>query len=153
MITALGSLRAPAAEDEETIPVAKVRTLLEVGRPLVSLDAPLGADETATLADFHEDSRAETLLENDARARLYRMLDRLTPRERDRARDIVRARFGLGDDEPQTLDEIGIRYALTRERIRQIEVRALTKLASPDSSSRSPATDTHDRARPSVCCR
>lgn len=91
----------------------------------------------------------ETLLENDARARLHRMLDRLTPRERD----IVRARFGLGDDEPQTLDEIGIRYALTRERIRQIEVRALTKLASPDSASRCPATGTHDRARPSVCCR
>jgi RNA polymerase primary sigma factor len=110
------------------VPSAKVQLLMDATRQPTSLDAPVRDDKTTTLKDFVEDPTATSpvhrLLEADRTAALHRLLDRLTPRERD----IVRSRFGLGDGRRQTLDEIGARYAVTRERIRQIEAQALAKL-------------------------
>jgi RNA polymerase primary sigma factor len=110
---------------------AKVHVLKAVPRQPVSLDVPVGDEETTTLSDFLEDraviSPVETLVAGDVAARVRRMLDRLSARERE----IVRARFGIGSGEPQTLEQIGGRFSLTRERIRQIETRALAKLRRP----------------------
>jgi RNA polymerase sigma factor (sigma-70 family) len=132
LLTGLG--REPTTEElagRAQLPAATVAFLQTIPREPLSLDTPVGGEETATLSDFLEDhtllSPVTTLLEQDRAARVRRMLDRLTTRERD----IVRARFGLGNGEPQTLEEIARRMSLTRERIRQIEVRALAKLRQP----------------------
>ena len=124
----------PTAQDlarRVHVPAATVQVLLAAIHHPLSLDAPRGDDETSTLKDLIEDrgatSPVDQLLAADTTAGVRRMLDRLTSRERD----VVRSRFGLGDDRPQTLDEIAARYSLTRERIRQIEVRALEKLREP----------------------
>ena len=122
--------REPTAEElarRARVPSAKVRLLLETAasRPL-SLETPLGED--AILADFVADtsspSPTESLLREDLSARVAEALSRLTPRERD----VVRMRFGIGTEQVATLEEIGERFELTRERIRQIELIALRKL-------------------------
>jgi RNA polymerase primary sigma factor len=108
------------------IPAPKLQLLLDAAPRPVSLELPVGDD--ATLADFLEDRSAESPIERVADAQrssaLARALDRLEPRERE----IVRLRFGLGAEAPHTLEEIGERLDLTRERIRQIEHKALATL-------------------------
>jgi RNA polymerase primary sigma factor len=112
--------------DQARVPVATVKLLLETSRPPASLDAPIG-DET-TLGDVLEDRAAvvatDPLLADDLTRQIEHALAGLAARERD----IIRLRFGLGGGEPLTLEAIGRSVGLTRERIRQIEVRALRKL-------------------------
>jgi RNA polymerase primary sigma factor len=108
------------------VPVAKVKLLLEAARRPASLDAPVGED--IALGDLIEDRTVEApmnrLLAEDLQRHVERAVDRLPPRERE----ILRLRFGLGGGDPLTLDEIGQRLSLTRERIRQIEAHALRAL-------------------------
>jgi RNA polymerase primary sigma factor len=118
------------------LPVQKVRRLLEAGAGTLSLDMELGGDQEATLGDFLEDQQTPTPW-NAAVATLMRedmssALDSLTPRE---AR-VLTLRFGLRDGYAQTLEEVGEKFGLTRERIRQIEKEAMDKLRSASRAPR-----------------
>ena len=111
------------------VPPSRVRAVLELVRDPVSLDAPLGEDGDATIGDLVADDAAITPHEAAAQAELRAATDdalsRLTPREAD----ILRLRFGVGQAGEHTLEEVGRKYQVTRERIRQIEAKALKKLA------------------------
>ena len=129
--------RQPTVEElarHARIPAAKVELVLAAAPTPVSLEMPIGDD--ATLADFLQDRSAvspvERLSEQDLTAEVQRSLARLSPRQRD----VVCLRFGLGGHEPLTLDEIGQRFGVTRERIRQIEVTALARLRESGSGLR-----------------
>jgi RNA polymerase primary sigma factor len=123
--------REPSAEElarELRLPVGKIRQALGVGLTAVSLERPVGGDDGTVLRDLiedvHGDSPLDRALRGDLQARARSVLDHLSPRE---AR-ILQMRFGVGFSRRHTLDEIGQALALTRERIRQIESRALQKL-------------------------
>jgi RNA polymerase primary sigma factor len=128
----LGTLgREPTEEElarQARVPVDKVRLALESSRTPFSLDAPVAEGSETHLGAFVEDTGTPTpdagVLEEDRSVRLERALAGLS----DKEREILRLRFGLGDDREHTLEEIGERYGLTRERIRQIEVKALRRL-------------------------
>jgi RNA polymerase sigma factor (sigma-70 family) len=111
------------------VPVAKVRAVLELVRDPVSLDAPLGEEGDATIGDLIADDGAvmptEAAAQAELRAATDEALSRLSPREAD----ILRLRFGVGSAGEHTLEEVGRKYQVTRERIRQIEAKALKKLA------------------------
>jgi RNA polymerase primary sigma factor len=126
--------RTPTPEelaDSLGISVRKATWMLELGREPVSLDAPRNEDSDAEWGDFLPDDEAETAdegLERDQLERAVRAaLANLTPREEA----IIRRRFGIGDGQPRTLEEVGQQYAVTRERIRQIEAKALRALRHP----------------------
>ena len=108
--------------------VESVRRIRRISRQPVSLEAPVGDDEETQLADFIEDEEApspmEEALREDLRDETQQMLSKLTPREEK----IVRMRFGIGEQTDHTLEEVGRDFDLTRERIRQIEAKALEKL-------------------------
>jgi RNA polymerase primary sigma factor len=128
-----GELRREPTEPELAerlgTPVAKLRTVLELVRDPVSMDQPVGEDGDATIGDFLEDQQAVVPLEAAAAAELREAteeaLARLTPREAD----VLRLRFGVGQATEHTLEEVGRKYQVTRERIRQIEAKALKKLS------------------------
>jgi len=110
------------------VPTQRVRSVLELVRDPVSLDAPLGEDGDATIGDLVADEDAvmphEAAAQAELRAATDEALARLTPREAD----ILRLRFGVGSAGEHTLEEVGRKYQVTRERIRQIEAKALKKL-------------------------
>jgi len=114
----------------------RVCELRRVSSDPLSLEAPVGDDQNATLADFVEDREAtepiETALRNLLRGEVDDVLDMLTPRERR----VVRLRFGLIDGQAQTLEQVGRRLGVTRERTRQIEAKALRKLRHPTWNAR-----------------
>ncbi len=123
--------RAPTVEEIARtleIPVVQVQTALRCMRQPVSLEAPIGADEGATLGDILEDKRTPSPLEGAAHARLadqtQRLLETLTPREAK----VLRMRFGVGEKGEHTLEQVGDHFAVTRERARQIEAKALDRL-------------------------
>jgi RNA polymerase primary sigma factor len=111
------------------LPAKKVRLVLNAAPKPLSLETPIG--ENLLLSDVLEDrstgAPTDPVLAEDLSLHVERALTNLTEREQR----VLRLRFGLGDTEPQTLEEIGTRFALTRERIRQIETRALSKLRQP----------------------
>jgi RNA polymerase primary sigma factor len=110
------------------MPVEKVRQLLRISKTTVSLETPVGTDEDARLGDFIEDkdaiSPADALVAADLSEQTRRVLATLTPREEK----ILRMRFGIGERSDHTLEQVGEEFDLTRERIRQIESKALKKL-------------------------
>ncbi|MCX7838223.1 MAG: sigma-70 family RNA polymerase sigma factor [Anaerolineae bacterium] len=116
------------------LPVSKVRRLLEVSAGTLSLETVLNDEQEATLADFLEDVQTpapwQVAVQASLRADLLKALDALTPRE---AR-VLMMRFGLRDGTEQTLEQIGARMGLTRERVRQIEQEALKKLRTLDEA-------------------
>ena len=115
------------------IPHAKVRKALNVMRVPVSLETPIGEEGDSRLSDLVEDpgvSPAEAVLNLNLRERTAHVLSTLTPREEK----ILRMRFGIEDGQEHTLEEIGRSFAVTRERIRQIEAKALRKLRHPSRS-------------------
>ena len=123
--------RDPIAEElaeDMGLPVEKVRDLLRISKTTVSLETPVGAEEDAHLGDFIEDkeavSPADALLTADLCEQTRRVLATLTPREEK----ILRMRFGIGERSDHTLEQVGEEFDLTRERIRQIESKALKKL-------------------------
>ncbi len=134
MLKQLGREPTPAELAEETgMPVERVEVALHAAPDLVSLSVSIG-DDDAELGDLVADDSAEVPFEAAARALarddLQDLLDYLNPRERE----ILSLRFGLAGDQPLTLDEVGRRFNVTRERIRQIEAKALTKLRHPCSA-------------------
>jgi len=130
MINEMGREPAPEELAQWTgVSAQKVRLILESSRPPLSLETPIGED--SALGDFLEDtsttSPTESLLNRDLATHVERALATLSAREKE----ILRLRFGLGQARGHTLEEIAKRFALTRERIRQIEAEALQKLRRP----------------------
>ena len=126
--------RAPSAEELAVrldLDISKLRWMLQVALTPLSLETPVGEDEEAELGMYVEDSTspspAQVAYENILRERVEQVLATLSPRE---AR-VLRLRFGLGQDRPYTLEEVGQKFGLTRERIRQIEGKALRRLRQP----------------------
>ncbi len=111
------------------VPARKVRLILESSRKPLSLETPIGED--SDLGDFLEDKTAEspneTLITQDLTTQVERALSTLSPKEKE----ILRLRFGIGEEGEHTLEEVGRRFSVTRERIRQIETKALRKLRHP----------------------
>ena len=109
----------------------EVRRILRIGGEPVSLDSPIGDDEESRLADLVEDKRSldpsEGVVESNLRAEIRKALAILPPRQEK----IVRLRFGVGEERDYTLEELGNKFSITRERIRQIEQTALRRLRSP----------------------
>jgi RNA polymerase primary sigma factor len=110
------------------VPVSKIRKILEITRAPISLDSPIGEEGDSHLGDILEDrgviSPIEAVLSINLKERTETALKTLTPREEQ----ILKMRFGLGEDSEHTLEEVGQRFSVTRERIRQIEAKALRKL-------------------------
>jgi len=133
--------------EEVGLSVARVREVREAMQELVSLDRPIGEDGDASMGDLIADTSqidpAHTALEADVYDQIERALGALDERERI----ILSLRFGLGGQEPETLEEIGAHFGLTRERIRQMQNRALAKLRHPSRShSLAGLLDVLDRA-------
>jgi RNA polymerase primary sigma factor len=129
--------REPTSEEiarKMDSPVSKIRKILEITRAPISLVTPIGEEGDSHLGDLIEDrgvvSPAEAALHINLKEKMESVLKTLTPREEQ----IIKMRFGLGDGSERTLEEVGQRYSVTRERIRQIEAKALRKLRHPSRS-------------------
>ncbi len=126
--------REPTSEEiakDMEVPVSKIRKILEIIRTPISLDSPIGEEGDTHLGDLMEDSSVvspvEAALNVNLKEKTASALKTLTPREEE----VIRLRFGLGDGNEHTLEEVGQRFSVTRERIRQIEAKALLKLRHP----------------------
>ena len=129
--------REPTSEEiakRMDIPVAKVRKVLKIAQEPISLETPIGEEEDSHLGDFIEDravvSPAEAVINVNLKDQTGQVLRTLTPREEK----VIKMRFGLEDGSEHTLEEVGQSFAVTRERIRQIEAKALRKLRHPSRS-------------------
>jgi RNA polymerase primary sigma factor len=118
------------------LPLEKVRKILKIAKEPISLETPIGEEEDSHLGDFIEDKKAVSPLEAAIRYDLQRQINNalktLTPREER----VLRKRFGIGENTDHTLEEVGQDFAVTRERIRQIEAKALRKLRHPSRSKK-----------------
>jgi RNA polymerase primary sigma factor len=126
--------REPTPEelgDELQLPVSRIGTLLKMAQQPISLDAPVGDDGDVRVTDFSEDKTAENPSEGSSYSLLKENLDRVLSSLTERERKILEMRFGLVDGNGRTLEEIGNMYHVSRERIRQIEAKALRKLRHP----------------------
>jgi RNA polymerase nonessential primary-like sigma factor len=121
---------------ESGIPVEKVADLLEYSRDPVSLDMPVGAEEEAPLGDFIEDAEATDAESAVISGLLQDDLRRVLSTLEDREQKVIRLRYGLDDGQPRTLDQIGKRFGLSRERVRQIEREVMAKLRHGDRAER-----------------
>ena len=110
------------------LPVGKVQLLLEAARSPTSLEAPVGEDEETRLGDMVKDAAAQTPEETAMRNQMAREVERAMAPLTDREREVMRLRYGLGTDREHTLEEVGRRLFITRERVRQIEAKALAKM-------------------------
>jgi RNA polymerase primary sigma factor len=129
--------REPTSEEiakRMDIPVSKVRKVLKIAQEPISLETPIGEEEDSHLGDFIEDrqvvSPAEAVINLNLKEQTESVLKTLTPREER----VIKMRFGVGDGSEHTLEEVGQNFAVTRERIRQIEAKALRKLRHPSRS-------------------
>lgn len=131
--------REPTPEevaDRLGVPVARVREVLKISRDPVSLDTPIGEEDDSHLGDFIEDDSALSPSDSAAFSMLREELSTALESLTDRERQVVRLRFGLEDGRARTLEEVGKEFNVTRERIRQIEAKALRKLRHPSRSKR-----------------
>lgn len=121
---------------EMNISIGKLREIIKVAQEPISFEAPIGKEEDSRLGDFIEDKDADapakTVAQELLREDLAEVLSGLSPRERD----VLRLRFGMDDGRQRTLEEVGQLFGVTRERIRQIEAKALRKLRHPNRSKR-----------------
>lgn len=131
--------REPTPEeiaDKMEIPIEKVRKVLKIAKEPISLETPIGEEEDSHLGDFIEDKRAispsTAVVNMNLHEQTRRVLATLTPREEK----VLRMRFGIGEKSDHTLEEVGQNFDVTRERIRQIEAKALRKLRHPSRSKR-----------------
>lgn len=118
------------------IEVARVREIQKIAQDPVSLETPIGEEEDSHLGDFIEDDKTQTPSDSVSfimlKEQLLGVLDTLTPREEK----VLRLRYGIDDGKPRTLEEVGKEFNVTRERIRQIEAKALRKLRHPSRSKK-----------------
>ncbi len=118
------------------MPVDKVRKVLKIAKEPISLETPVGEEEDSHLGDFIEDKKvinpAEAIISLDLAEQTQKVLSQLTPREEK----VLRMRFGIGEESDHTLEEVGQDFNVTRERIRQIEAKALRKLRHPSRSNK-----------------
>jgi RNA polymerase primary sigma factor len=118
------------------LPLEKVRRVLKIAKEPISLETPIGEEEDSSLGDFIEDkgvvSPLEAVIKSNLSDQTARVLSTLTPREEK----VLRMRFGIGEKSDHTLEEVGQDFAVTRERIRQIEAKALRKLRHPSRAKR-----------------
>jgi RNA polymerase sigma factor (sigma-70 family) len=134
--TSLGRPATLAELSEELdMPIAKVTEAMRYAADTLSLSEPLRADGDAELGDMIEDRGAESPFDSAAVALLPDQINRLLFPLDERERQILKLRFGLDRGEPRTLEEVGEHFNLTRERIRQIEARAMSKLRHPSSDT------------------
>nr|AAA26473.1 sigma factor [Stigmatella aurantiaca] len=131
--------REPTPEEiaeKMELPLDKVRKVLKIAKEPISLETPIGEEEDSHLGDFIEDkslvSPADAVINMNLAARTRKVLATLTPREEK----VLRMRFGIGEKSDHTLEEVGQDFEVTRERIRQIEAKALRKLRHPSRSKR-----------------
>jgi RNA polymerase primary sigma factor len=129
--------REPTSEEiakRLEIPVLKVRKVLKIAQQPISLETPIGEEEDSHLSDFIEDrgvvSPADAVININLKEMTEQVLNMLTPREER----VLKMRFGLEDGTEHTLEEVGQKFGVTRERIRQIEAKALRKLRHPSRS-------------------
>jgi len=116
--------------------VEKVRDIYKISQEPVSLETPIGEEDDSHLGDFLEDKESESPVDFTSkqllREELEKILDELSPREEQ----VIKLRYGLDDNRPRTLEEVGAVFHVTRERIRQIEAKAIHKLQHPNRSKR-----------------
>ncbi len=131
--------REPTSEEiaeRMDVPLPKVRKVLKVAQEPISIETPVGEEDESHLGDFIEDqqqvSPSDAVINLNLRAQTSQVLKSLSPREEK----VIKMRFGLEDGSEHTLEEVGQRFAVTRERIRQIEAKALRKLRHPSRSRR-----------------
>ncbi|MDC6482488.1 RNA polymerase sigma factor RpoD [Pelagibacteraceae bacterium] len=129
--------REPTPEElakKLAMPLEKVRKVLKIAKEPVSLETPVGDEEDSSLGDFIEDKNAlqplDTAIQSNLSESTTKILASLTPREER----VLRMRFGIGMNTDHTLEEVGLQFSVTRERIRQIEAKALRKLKHPSRS-------------------
>lgn len=135
LVTELG--RGPTIDEiaqRLKISTAKVRNILKIAKEPVSLETPVGGEAESFLKDFIEDktvySPLDIAIQHDLEKQLMKALDTLSEKEAD----IIKRRYGIGNDLSQTLEEVGQKFNVTRERIRQIETNILRKLRHPARS-------------------
>ena len=131
--------REPTPEElakKLAMPLEKVRKVLKIAKEPVSLETPVGDEEDSSLGDFIEDKNAlqplDTAIQSNLSESTTKILASLTPREER----VLRMRFGIGMNTDHTLEEVGLQFSVTRERIRQIEAKALRKLKHPSRSKK-----------------
>ena len=116
------------------MPLERVRKVMKIAKEPISLETPVGDEEDSSIGDFIEDVNAllptDAAIQSNLRATTTKILSSLTPREER----VLRMRFGIGNNSDHTLEEVGQQFAVTRERIRQIEAKALRKLKHPTRS-------------------
>lgn len=137
LLQQLGREPTPAEIAQElNLPEDKVREIQKIAQDPVSLETPIGEEEDSHLGDFIEDDHATTPSDSVSftmlKEQLLGVLDTLTPREEK----VLRLRYGIDDGKPRTLEEVGKEFNVTRERIRQIEAKALRKLRHPSRSKK-----------------
>ncbi len=126
--------KEPTAEElaqKLELPVDKVKNILEMNQDPISLETPVGSEEDSELGDFVEDDKFLNPYDATTRVLLKEQLDDILKTLNDREEKVLRLRYGLDDGSPKTLEEVGKEFNVTRERIRQIEVKALRKLRHP----------------------
>ncbi len=131
--------REPSPEeiaDKMSLPVDKVRKVLKIAKEPISLETPIGEEENSHLGDFIEDKKVispiDSVVKKDLKDQTLKVLSTLASREEK----VLRKRFGIGLDSEHTLEEVGQDFSVTRERIRQIEAKALRKLRHPSRSKK-----------------
>jgi len=120
--------------DKVGMPLYKVNTVLKIVKEPLSLETPIGEEEDSRLGDLIEDKNTilpiDAAIQSSLREATTRVLASVTPREER----VLRMRFGIGMNKDHTLEEVGVQFSVTRERIRQIEAKALRKLKHPSRS-------------------
>jgi RNA polymerase primary sigma factor len=129
--------REPTTEEIASsmkLPVEKVRKIMKIAKEPISLETPIGEEEDSHLGDFIEDKKVASPLESAIRKNLHQQVRKVLNTLTDREEKVLRWRFGIGEQTDHTLEEVGQEFDVTRERIRQIEAKALRKLRHPSRS-------------------
>ena len=129
--------REPSPEEiaeNMDIPVERVREIQKISQEPVSLETPIGEEEDSHLGDFIQDESIPTPVEATNQTLLHEQLDEVVSTLTEREQRVIKLRFGWDDGRPRTLEEVGKEFNVTRERIRQIEAKALRKLRHPNRS-------------------
>ncbi len=129
--------REPTTEEVAAsmkLPVEKVRKIMKIAKEPISLETPIGEEEDSHLGDFIEDKKVASPLDSAIRKNLHHQVRRVLNTLTEREEKVLRWRFGIGEQTDHTLEEVGQEFDVTRERIRQIEAKALRKLRHPSRS-------------------